>query len=285
MKMKLNLNSLLKYLPLLAPIPEGYAVGLAIYRELNWNISIVVLAAIVVAGTGFWGVQVFNKMSEFNATNTKEEKKENEFRAPTWKAIVVLTIWFIGVAALTVLLDIYPILRALTPLGLVVIGFSAAYLFSLSNIQGEREQARAEYRIDKSKAKEDARNLKKKERKDKQEHAQALATIRQQVSARVNTSQGLQDTARPRRAKVGSKLSDETLLFYWAINPYLTDSEMAARLARSTKDPEEPGEGIVVSRQAIGQRRGAMTKRGVIRQDPDGRVVELISQSAENAPP
>lgn len=279
--MKINLNALLKYLPLLAPLPEGYAVGLAIYRELNWHISIVVIAAIVVAGTGFWGVQVVNKMSEFNATNTRDEKKDNEFIAPTWKAIVVLTIWFIGVAALTVLLDIYPLLRALTPLGLVVIGFSAAYLFSLSNIQGEREQARAIYRIDKVKTKQDARNLREQERKDRKDKAQALATIRQQVNARLNTSQGLQGgevtpgvtgQTPPRarsRSKSGSKLSAEILLVNWAINPYLTDTEMATALW-------EDGKGIEVSRQAVGQRRKAMIEKGIIRQDPDGRVVELI---------
>lgn len=272
----MQINNLLKYLPLLAPIPEGYAVGLAIARELNWHWSIVIIASIIVAGTGFWGVQVYNRMSEFNATLSRDEKKE--FRAPNRNALIVLAIWFIGVASLTVLLDIYPILRALTPLGLVVIGFSAAYLFSLSNIQGEREQARTDYRVGKRKDKEDARNLRQKERKDKKERAQVMETIRQQVSARVNTSQGLQGVPRSRRAKSGSKLSDETLLFYWAINPYLTDSEMAARLAKSPKDPDEPGEGIVVSRQAIGQRRAAMVKRGVIRQDSDGRVVEMIGE-------
>lgn len=285
--MKLNLNSLLKYLPLLAPIPEGYAVGLAIARELEWHWSIVVIASVIVAGTGFWGVQVYNRMSEFNATLSKDEIKEG-LRAPNRNTLIVLGIWFIGVAALTVLLDIYPILRALTPLGLVVIGFSAAYLFSLSNIQSEREQARASYRVDKRKEKEDARNLKQKERKEKKEHAQVLATIRQQISARTNAAQVSQgssvEVVTPRRAKSGSKLSDETLLFYWAVNPYLTDSEMAARLARSTKDPDEPGEGITVSRQAIGQRRAAMIKRGIIRQDPDGRVVELIGQGEEPPP-
>lgn len=278
----MKLNSLLKYLPLLAPLPEGYAVGLAIYRELHWNIFFVIVSTIVVAGTGFWGVQVYNKMSEFNATNTRDEKKDNEFIAPTWKAIVVLSIWFIGVAALTVLLDIYPLLRALTPLGLVVIGFSAAYLFSLSNIQGEREQARAMYRIDKVKSKQDARNLREQERKDKKEKAQALATIRQQVSARLNTPQGLQGSAGESgatqiaravvrsRTKSGSKLSAEILLVNWAINPYLTDTEMVTALW-------EEGRGIEVSRQAVGQRRKSMIAKGIIRQDPDGRVVELLA--------
>lgn len=287
--MKINLNALLKYLPLLAPLPEGYAVGLAIYRELNWHISIVVIAAIVVAGTGFWGVQVYNKMSEFNATNTRDEKKDREFIAPTWKAIIVLAIWFIGVAALTVLLDIYPLLRALTPLGLVVIGFSAAYLFSLSNIQGEREQARAMYRIDKLNAKQSARNLKDQERKDKKERAQALATLRQQVSKRLNTPQyvqggegtlGTTQIAAPRarsRSKSGSKLSAEILLVNWAINPYLTDTEMVTALW-------EDGRGIEVSRQAVGQRRKHMIAAGIIRQDPDGRVVELIGSADPEGP-
>lgn len=280
--MKINLNALLKYLPLLAPLPEGYAVGLAIYRELNWHISIVVIAAIVVAGTGFWGVQVYNKMSEFNATNTRDEKKDKEFIAPTWKAIIVLAIWFIGVAALTVLLDIYPLLRALTPLGLVVIGFSAAYLFSLSNIQGEREQVRALYRVDKSNAKQSARKAREQERKDKKERAQALATLRQQVSARLNTPQGGEATPgatqiaplRARsRSKSGSKLSAEILLVNWAINPYLTDTEMVTALW-------EDGRGIEVTRQAVGQRRKSMTLKGIIRQDLDGRVVELVGSAA-----
>jgi len=271
----MKLNSLLKYLPLLAPIPEGYAVGLAIARELNWHWSVVVIAAVIVAGTGFWGVQVYNRMSEFNATLARDERQD--FHAPARNSLLVLAIWFMGVAALTVLLDIYPILRALTPLGLVVIGFSAAYLFSLSNIQGEREQARAEYRIEKRKSKEDARNLRQQERKDKKVQAQVLETIRQQVSARVNTVQGTQGAARVRRVKSGSKLSEEMLLFHWAVNPYLTDSEMVSALW-------DDGRGVDVSRQAVGQRRAVMVKRGIIRQDPDGRVVELIGQGADPAP-
>lgn len=271
----MKLNSFLKYLPLLAPIPEGYAVGLAIARELHWTPVIVWIASIIVAGTGFWGVQVYNRMSEFNGTLSRDEQRD--FHAPTRSTLVVLGIWFVGVAALTVLLDIYPILRALTPLGLVVIGFSAAYLFSLSNIQAEREQARAMYRIDKSKEKEAARNLRQQERKDRKERAQALATIRQQVSARVNTMQAPQGTPRPRRGKSGSKLSEEMLLFHWAINPYLTDSEMVVALW-------DEGSGVEVSRQAVGQRRAVMVRRGIIRQDPDGRVVELIGQSEEPPP-
>lgn len=271
----MKLNSLLKYLPLLAPIPEGYAVGLAIARELNWHWSIVVIASIIVAGTGFWGVQVYNRMSEFNAALSKDEIKEG-LRAPNRNTLIVLGIWFIGVAALTVLLDIYPILRALTPLGLVVIGFSAAYLFSLSNIQGEREQARASYRVNKSKAKEDARNLKQKERKEKKEHAQVLAKIRQQISARTNALQASQgssgEVVTTRRAKSGSKLSDELLLFRWTVDPLLTDTEMAAALL----NPPEGGKGIEVTRQAVGQRRATMIKRGIIKQESDGRVVELI---------
>lgn len=72
-------------------------------------------------------------------------------------------------------------------------------------------------------------------------------------------------------------MSAEILLVNWAINPYLTDTEMVTALW-------EDGRGIEVSRQAVGQRRKHMIAAGIIRQDPDGRVVELIGSADPEGP-
>jgi len=265
-----TLNNFLKYLPLLAPLPEGYAVGLAIARELAWHWSIVVIAAVIVAGTGFWGVQVFNRMSEFNTTLFEDEKKL-KLNAPTWKTLVVLGIWFAGVTLLTVFLDAYPVLKSLTPLGLVVIGFSAAYLFSLSNVQQEREEARTSHRVTKAHNREVLRNERKESRNSAKVREQEMAKIRQAIAPKTQAGQARN------RSKSGSKLSPELLLFEWARDPYLTDTDMVDRLW-------DNGKGIQVSRQAVGQRRYTMIQKGIIMQETDGRIVEVIAVPADVVP-
>lgn len=258
----MTFNRILKYIFLLSPIPEGYAVGLAIQKELGWTPLVVWISAVVIASTGFWGILVFNRMSEFNASLFGDERKL-KYSAPTWKAGAVLGIWFAGVVGLTVFLKTSPVLRDWAPPAIVVIGACGAYLFSLSNEQESREQEKSRYRVTKANEKEDARKARKAERKIEQQRAQELETIRQKIRASTQEGEGI------RRGKTGSKLSDEMLLLEWAIDPYLTNTEMARVLMKK---------GIVahVTRQAVGQRRDTMIRKGLIVQNPDGRVVEYL---------
>lgn len=262
----MKINHILKYIPLLAPLPEGYSVGLAIHRELGWNIYIVWIAAAVVALTGFWGVQIFNRMSEYNALLFGDEKKL-KLMAPTWKAGLVLLIWFSGVVMITVFLETSPALKAWTPVALVVIGGSAAYLYSLSNVQQAREEAMGKHRVTKDKEREDARNEAKDARKIRQQNTQALATIQQKINA------SAQGAAGKTRTKSGSKLSDAALLFEWSKNPYLTDTEMVVVFG---KPASQGGHDIEVSRQAVAQRRLKMIEKGLIVQNNDGRIVQYL---------
>lgn len=267
---KINLSKGLQYLPLLAPLPEGYAVTLAILREMqDWHPVFAVLSGLIVAGTGFYGVQVMNRMAEFNATLFQDEIKL-KMRVPTWKAWGVLAVWFSGVTGLTVFLDTVPVLKTLTPLGLVIIGFSASFLFSLSNILTTHEQERDKYRVTISNQKEIVRNEKKQARKDAQAKAQELAKIKQAMTSKLSAVQGAQGH---RAAHKKEKLPRESLLMEWAQNPYLTPTEMVEVLWKD-------GKGVKVTRQAISQKRDALVKEGIIALGPDGAVNLLLSSSA-----
>lgn len=263
--MKINLSKVIQYLPLLAPLPEGYAVYLAM-EIMQWDEVFRVIAAVIVAGTGFWGVQVMNAMAEYNATLRRGEYKEVGV-LPTWKAMVVLGVWFVGVTLLTVFLDVFPALQTWTPLGLVVVGFSAAYLFNLSNLHETREQERVAYRQKVERKKEADDQEKKVERKERKEKQQAIANKKQEIAARMDK------LGTRLQVKGGSKLSDATLLLYWSEDPTLNSEGMAKKLME---------DGIVdkISRQAIDQRTKKMIEKGLIIKTASGEVRERIFEDA-----
>lgn len=254
--MRPNIRKIFNLLPLLAPIPEAYAVYLAIDRELGWDPIFTVISAVIVAGTGFWAVQVRSSMDEFNATLFGDEIKQ-KMELPTHKATRVLGIWFIGVTALTVFLDLFPILVKLTPLGLVVIGFSSAYIFSLSNLHASRVKERDAYRETKLKKRETTRNEVKARSQARKKKAQELATIEKTI----------RKTGKTPQRKGRGKLSDAMLLAAWRHEPYMDNQQVADWLI---------AEGHVgsVSRQAVGNRKAKMVEAGLIVVSDDGRVVE-----------
>lgn len=266
--MKIDLGKYIKYLPMLAPIPEGYAVFLAT-EIMDWNPIIRGVAAVIVAGTGFWGVQVMNNMSEFNAGLRKKEQAEFN-RLPTWKAIIILAVWFVGVILLTVFLDVYPVLQDWAPVGIVVIGFSAAFLFNLSNLYATSLEELTAYRQNSAKIKQEKDADRQSERKERKAHRQAIATKKQEIAAR------LQDGGVERKQKSGAKLSDAMLLLEWSIDPTLTPTEMAKKLvADGTVDK--------VSRQAIDGRLKSMIEKGLVMKTKDGRVLEVIFEDSQRS--
>lgn len=271
---KFEIGKWLKWLPLLAPLPEGYAVYLAIGRELNWHPVFVFISGAVVALTGFYGVHVRTQMSEFNATLKKDELREVG-TVQTWKADGILLVWFMGVVMITVFLDTIPTLKTLTPVALVVIGFGSNYLYAMSNILDRHIELREQYRVTKKQDEEIARNKKEDERKDAKEkrkaekaRAQQLATMKQAITQKIQEVQGSKQALHAQKSN--SKLSDEILLLHWAGNPYLTPTAMVGVLW-------DEGRGIKVTRQAISQRRDAMVGRGLIVIEADGRIVQPIT--------
>lgn len=265
---EIKFNRMIRYLPMLAPITEGYAIYNAIGRELDWHPFFVLVAALTVALTGFWGVQVMNAMSEFNATLRKQEQAEF-VRLPTWKAVSILAVWFSGVTLLTVFLDVWPVLRDWTPLGLVVIGFSAAYLFSLSNLCETREQERVAYRQKLARQKEESASERKNQRNQRKAHRQEIATKKQEIRAR------LQGKGVALQEKSGSKLTDAMLLLEWSIDPGLTPTRMAQKLM-------EDGTVESVTRQAIEGRLKSMIQKGLVIRTQDGLVHEVIFEDGKS---
>lgn len=252
------MNKYFIYITFLGPLVESYAVFRAMDAEMDWNPVFVYIAAALVALTGFWGVQVMNAMAEFNATMRAGEK-QFKWNLPTWKAIVVLGIWFTGVTLLTVFLDVSPAMKEWTPLGLVVIGFSASYLFSLSNLHATNVEEREAHRQSVQKNKQDAAEEKKAERKARKERAQVVASKKQEVT------QLMKEKGVALQPKGNGKISDELLLVYWEMDPTLTPTAMAKRLV-------EDGAVNKITRQAISGRLDGMVKRGLVVVQ-DGRVV------------
>jgi hypothetical protein len=257
-----KVEQLWKYLPLLAPIPEGYAVGLAVARELKWNPLVVFVSALLVAGTGFYAIQTANRMSEFNATTKEKENKEIGY-APTWRALIVVGIWFTGVVALTLFLDVYPVIKTLAPIALVLIGFSAAWLGSINQEQTTREQARDELRAQGRKKKEQSSEERKASRNARKAEGKKAATLRQamasQLQALASDGKGKMKVRMTRKGAV----SDEQLLSAYIENPFVPSSELAERFN--------------VSRQAIDQRRDALAEKGFVElvRNESGRVAQV----------
>jgi len=274
--MKINFSKVIRYVLLLTPVPEGYAIYLAM-EVMNWHPFFRVVAAVIVASAGFWGVMIMNDLSEYNATLHKGEDKEIG-TLPTWKAMMVLGVWFSGVTILTVFLDVFPVLQVWAPLGIVVVGFSAAFLASLRNLHETRTQEREAYRqklenkkeedaAEKKAERKERKELEQRERKERKEREQAIAKKKQEIGARMEQS-GIR-----KQGKNGGKLNDATLLLYWSMDPTLTSGQMRNRLIE---------DGVVddVSRQAIDQRTKKMIEKGLIIKTASGEVREVIFETA-----
>jgi len=151
------MKKLLNALPLIAPFPEGYAVFAALVSKLNWPPAVAALAALVVALTGFFALQVAGIMAEHNHGL---KKSEQEFRADMKAPYLAVVIWFVGSSLLILFLDA-EIVKAAAPIALVIVGGSGSYIGSLhyaqerravdlkehrSEQQQERKQAAAERR-------------------------------------------------------------------------------------------------------------------------------------------
>lgn len=265
----MKFTNIMKYIPLLATLPEGYAVWLAMGRNLDWHPVFRFIAAAVIALTGFWALQVFIRMVEFNSTLYMDERQQ-KMTLSAWQAGVVAGVWFIGVVLLTVFLDVSTVLVAWTPVAIVIVGGSASYLYGLSNMTAMREQERDEYRVTKKKKKEEDKKQGEEEKKLRQQQAQVLATKREEVR------QSLKGIRPEKRPKSGSKLTHELLLLEWARDPFLTPSGMEKKLWNEGKTRDTGQEPIKVSRQAISQRQKSMVDLGLIIVNDDGRVVEVI---------
>lgn len=273
--MKLNLNYLWKVLSMLVPIPEGYAVGVAILETLHWHISVVVVSSVIVAFTGFLAIDVTNRMSEFNNTLAGNEK---QFTAPTWRGLIVMLIWFGGVMLLTVFLKVSPILATWTPLGLVVVGSSAAWLRSINIGQEARERQLSEFRgkqAEDLRKEKEARELERQEtRKQRREARKArameenrIASMKQAISAQLqakaSSKKGAAEVSGDPAKRAGTRKSavtDEQLILEYQNSPYVTSGELAKKFG--------------VSRQAIDQKRDALSRDGLLKvvRHENGRV-------------
>jgi biotin operon repressor len=284
-------SNLWKIVSLLVPVPEAYAVGMAINDVLHWWIGVVIISSAIVALTGFLAIDTTNRMSEYNDTLYANERQD-KMHAPTWRGFMVLAIWFVGVMLLTVFLKVSPILATWTPLGLVVVGSSAAWLRSINMGQEAREQMRAQAREQAEQARLDAmeadrqarelaRNERKASRKARQEEARKQASARQAISASLQAKNAsgkalaeghgdkkldanrLESDGMKSGTRRGAAISDEQLILEYQMDPTVSSSELASKLG--------------VSRQAIDQRRDRLADAGLldITRDARGRVMSV----------
>lgn len=246
-----DLSRLLRYVPAVAPVPEGYALYLSITKELQWNPVIAGVSALIVAATGFFSIALANQMSEFNSGLFMDEKKQN-FKAPTWKPVVVAVIWFVCVVIITVFLDVYPALKAWTPVALVGIGtFCASWITSLHYEHASRRKILDKTRTRKKQEHADTKQAKAKARQKEQAEESKKASqmqARRQEEAKVR--QAIAASGKLESLRNTGKVQIESLLLDWWNQPRIGDEKLAKKYA--------------VSRQAIQERRAALVGLGVI---------------------
>lgn len=291
-----NLNGLWRLLSFLVPVPEGYAVYLSVSGSLGWDLIPSAISASIVALTGFFAIDVTNRMSEHNDILKPDEKK---FKAPTWRGILVLIIWFAGVTMITVFLEVAPFLKIWTPLALVLIGSSAAWLRSIDRGQAVREselhaersrQASIESQHEQEllkieeqrtaallqediadrqlarKLRQEKESEKKAARKDKQVVGKRVATIRQAIASRqqapASDSGGSVAVQKIREGKINT----EKLIMAYTENPTASSTALAVMFG--------------VERQAIEQKRNKLAVQGLIQlvKDSRGRVISVSTE-------
>lgn len=138
----MQMKKILNLLPLIAPFPEGYAVYAALVSDLGWPPIVASLAALVVALTGFFALQVAGVMAEHNHGL---KKSEQEFHADMKAPYLAVAIWFIGSSLLILFLDA-EIVKSAAPIALVIVGGSGSYIGSLHYAQERRAADLKEYR-------------------------------------------------------------------------------------------------------------------------------------------
>ncbi len=257
-------DRILKYLPLLAPVPTAWMVGVATFTVLHFPFPVAVIAALVVEGLGFVAVNTAIQMRDFNR-RLKADEIAKKMQVPVGQAYAATGLYMVVALVMTVLLHVFPNLVAYAPIPFVLMTVAGAWLYALRSDFEEKVKERDE-----------GRELLKKEKADKKKIKEQgeQVTGKQVVQAASKGSklqgasdkQGEQVAGKPRKLQVQARkqpVQDEALLAHWRDKPLASDRQVAEQFG--------------TSRQAVQQRREKLIKQGAIRMTDKG--VEIVGIS------
>jgi hypothetical protein len=269
--MKLE-NQILKYLPLLAPVPTAWLVGVATYTVLHFPVPVAFIAAVIIEGLGFVAINTAIQMREFNSRLTADEVKQ-KMHAPVGQAYAATVLYILVAAAMTVLLHVFPGLVAWASIPFILMTVAGAWLYALradfDELVKERDAGRAKIKQEKADAKEQRKMA-------KQQGVQPASKQQVQVAGKgsklqgASSKQGEQLARKPGRLQPATSkqpVQDEALLAHWSVNPKASDEEVAEQFGKS--------------RQAIQQRRNKLINRGEIRMTDKGIEIVGINVSMQ----
>lgn len=141
--MKLE-DRILQYLPLLAPVPTAWMVGVATTDVMHFPLPVAITSALVIEGLGFVAINTAIQMRDFNHHLNVTEQK---FVMPVGQAYFATGLYMLVALVMTVLLHVFPLLVTYAPIPFVLMAVAGAWLYSLRadfavKVQ-EREQGRA----------------------------------------------------------------------------------------------------------------------------------------------
>ena len=146
-------KAVLKYIPLLAPVPTAWMVGDASVTLLHFPVPVAISAACMVEGVGFAAINMVIRMREFNR-HLDAVDSANKMHAPTWQAMIVAALYIIVVSLMEVVLHIIPALIVYSPLAFIGMVAAGGWLFGLSQDQDAREEKYSKRREEIKKEKE-----------------------------------------------------------------------------------------------------------------------------------
>lgn len=254
-------DRILKYLPLLAPVPTAWMVGVATFTVLHFPFPVAVIASLVIEGLGFVAVNTAIQMRDFNR-RLKADEIAKKMQVPVNQAYAATGLYMVVVLAMTVLLHVFPSLVAYAPIPFVLMTVAGAWLFALRSDFDEKVKERDE-----------GRALLKQEKAEKKKAKEQVAGKQgAQVVSKDSKLQGASDKQWVQLAGKSHKLQvqarkqpvqDEALLAHWRDKPLASDRQVAEQFG--------------TSRQAVQQRREKLIKQGAIRMTDKG--VEIVGIS------
>jgi hypothetical protein len=245
--MKLE-DRILLYLPLLAPVPTAWMVGVATVTVLDFPLPIAIISALVIEGLGFVAVNTAIQMRDFNQRLSATEKSQ-KMQVPVGQAYAATALYVVVALAMTVMLHVFPQTVAFAPIPFITMGIAGAWMYALRADFSAKVQERDKGRVQAKQA-----------RADKKQASKALAGASTDKLQGASDKQGVQVAGKLQVQAGKQPVQDEALLVIWRDKPKASDRQVAEQFG--------------TSRQAIQQRREKLVRQGAIRMGKSG--VEMI---------
>jgi len=232
-------------LPLLAPVPTGWAVyaGVRAVPAFPMPVPVAVIGALSIIAVSIATTDVMMKATKFN--KGLKNKDERALGIPAWWSWGVIALAIISEIILTLVIVVFPSTLEFSVLVFPIVTLSGALTFAIRRSLKERKQELDELRQGKQ--------------------------AKKQAGTQQNDSLRKDDKQSDKRLRKDDKQAIEVaqLLAQWEQDPAASDSKVAQAFS--------------VSRQAIAQRRKQLAQEGVIlcRKEGNHKVVEILTYPVE----